>query len=502
MSKLIQTQLSSVSIKVMVCLVLLTINTACIAQNLELASAVKVLSTGPIPYVQCTATFPQGTTGHTIIWERKSKVLFVNGVPRAATSFRYNASYLQQSPWTYTSILDINDVVKLDEGLYICDMQYWQDMNKISLTDETYLAIHQYLPAENYPKCNLVISSQASFFGGNSVTFTCLAGDSNPGVKLRLALNRTDGSENQFGPTSGNGNVSGTIRVPASEGNVTFICYMTSDLFKTAIRTCSVGPIKVDSPDNEIIPSTKSVSLTEPMPSTKFENSAISNSALANRFSSPAITGGAAGFCLILLLLMVIIFIVIRKQTNNKNSNSSANRSDHLLDNVYSSQTAQPSTDQESGTYAYSDVQNTSISVLRKPNTSNAIENAEVYERSPAQTQTKQPSNQDRDMYAYTDVSNSGTSDSTKSNLTDNYYYAGTALSKPEKGFNVSSYSQVSKSFKHIESRNEADDGQDSEMVENMQILTVYECDGTNIPSRIERWIVPFQDPEHTKINS
>ena len=100
MSKLIQTQLLSVSIKLMLCLVLLTINTACIAQELELGSAVRVLSTGPIPYGQCTATFPQGTTGHTIIWERNSKVLFMNGVPRAATSSRYNASYLQQSPWT------------------------------------------------------------------------------------------------------------------------------------------------------------------------------------------------------------------------------------------------------------------------------------------------------------------------------------------------------------------------------------------------------------------
>ena len=498
MSKLIQTLLLSVSIKLMLCLVLVTIKTACIAQELELASAVKVLSTGPIPYVQCTATFPQGTTGHTIIWERNNKILFVNGVPRLDTSSRYNASYFQQSPWTYTSILHINDAVKQDEGLYVCDMQYWQDINKISLADATYLTIHQYLPAENYPKCNLVISSQASFFGGNSVTFTCLAGDSNPSVKLRQALNRTDGSENQFGPTSGNGNVSGTIRVPASEGNVTFICYMSSDLFKTAIRTCSVGPIKVDSPDNEIIPSTKSVSLTELMPSTKLKNSAISDSALANRFSSPVITGGAAGGCLILLLSMVFIFIVIRKQTNNKNSNSSANRSDHLLDSVYSSHAAQASTNQDGGTYAYSDVQNTSISALRKPNSSNAIANAEVYERSPAQTQT----NQDSDMYAYTDVSNSGTSDSTKSNSTDNYEYTGTTLSKPDSGFNFPTYSQVNKSFKHIESRNEADDRHNSGMVENMQIVTVYECDGTNIPSRIERWLVPFQDPEHTKINS
>ena len=373
-------------------------------------------------------------------------------------------------------------------------MQYWQDMNKISLTDATYLAIHQYLPAENYPKCDLVISSQASFFGGNSVTFTCLTGDSNPGVKLRLALNRTDGSENQFGPTSGKGNVSGTLRVPASEGNVTFICYMTSDLFKMAIRTCSVGPIKVDSPDNEIIPSTKSVSLTALMPSTRLENSAISDSALVNRFSSPAITCGAAGCCLILLLLMVIIFIVIRKQTKNKNSNSSANRSDHLQDSVFSPQTAQPSTNQDGGTYAYSDVQNTSISALSKPNSSNAIDNADSYELSPAQA-----SNQDSDMYAYTDVSNSGTSDS---NSAYNYDYANTASSKPDRSFNFPTYSQVKKSFKNSETRNEADDGHNSGMAENMQILTVYECDGTNIPSQIERWIVPFQDPVHTEINS
>ena len=126
------------------------------------------------------------------------------------------------------------------------------------LMDDITINIAEYLPAENYPQCTLAYSDGSHT--ANSVTFTCIVGDSNPSVNLTLALNRTDGSENQFGEESYSGNASATIQVLASEGNATFICYMTSDLFKTAQRTCSVGPINVHSLDIVEIPSTSSKS--------------------------------------------------------------------------------------------------------------------------------------------------------------------------------------------------------------------------------------------------
>ena len=33
-----------------------------------------------------------------------------------------------------------------------------------------------------------------------------------------------------------------------------------------------------------------------------------------------------------------------------------------------------------------------------------------------------------------------------------------------------------------------------------IQILSVYECDSTNIPPRVERWIVPFHEPEASEM--
>ena len=84
-----------------------------------------------------------------------------------------------------------------------------------------------------------------------------------------------------------------------------------------------------------------------------------------------------------------------------------------------------------------------------------------------------------------------------KANSSHNYDYVDSAPSESDKVSTLPIYVQGNKSVKNIESTNEADDGQDSGMVENMQILTVYECEacGNNVPSRIERWLVPIQEP-------
>ena len=255
-SKQRQTFPSSAFVSLTVCLAVCAAYTR--AQELKLESVVQFLSTGPVVYVHCTATFPKGTSGYTIIWFIDGEDSFVNEVRREHTSPRYNANYFQDvrntGNITYTSTLNINNAVKQDEGLYKCQAQYVQKDNNItSYMDAIHVSIHQYLPAENYPECSL--ESANGFFAGNSITFTCLTGNSNPNVTLRLALNRTDGSEIKTGNDFYTGNASATVLFPASEDKVTFMCYMTSDTFKTASRMCSVGPFTILSPST-----TKSVS--------------------------------------------------------------------------------------------------------------------------------------------------------------------------------------------------------------------------------------------------
>ena len=138
------------------------------------------------------------------------------------------------------------------------------------------------------------------------------------------------------------------------------------------------------------------------------------------------------------------------------------------MDNTHLSQIAQTSANHDSGTYDYADVQNTGISALSKPNSLHTISRVDGYEPSPAQKPTNQTSYPDSDMYAYADVNNFGTTASTTSNSTDNYDYADTAPSEPGKASGFPIYSQVNKSFKRDELKNEENDGQDSGMVENI----------------------------------
>ena len=446
-------------VRLTLCLVVLTAYTK--AQELTLARAVQILSTGPTPYVQCTATNPEGITHHSITWISNGKELFMNELKRADTSPRYHVSYMphQQNPRTYISNLIIYNAVKQDEGLYQCRVEYVEDSIVKYLMDDITIDIAEYLPAENYPECTLKNSNGS--LTANSVTFTCLVGDSNPSVDLTLALNRTDGSENQFGEESYSGNASATIQVPASEENVTFICYMTSDLFKTAYRTCSVGPINVHSLDIVEIPSTNSVSTTKFVQSTMLEKITTSESSLANRFPLPVIIG-AAGGGFILLFLIVIICVAKRKKKN------SSNRPDHLMDNTDLSQITRPSANRDSGMYAYADVQNTGISALSKPNSSNTISNTDGYKPSAAPKPINQASNQDSDMYAYADAHNFGNHATVKPNSSDNSDHTDKVPSKPGKASDFPIYSQVNKHFENKESRIEDDDGQDSGMVENI----------------------------------
>ena len=409
------------------------------AQELKVQSQSNTfLNTGPIVTIQCVATFPMGSTQRTVTLLFNHTELAVNR-NRKSISLRHIFTYYQASenPSSFTLQLNINNAVKQDEGLYECQMNYLQGGNNYNISDTAYVTIYQYLPASNYPECS--IEPTNVFVDGGLATFTCIVGDSKPDVDLELKFIKTDGFEYQIGDASFSGNGSITFVVNTNDNITRLVCYMTSDTFPTVYRRCYVGLIV----DVQSQPSsTAEFQTTEDLQneittpsesqSTASEDISTSPSSVGKpQTVSAGIKGGAAGGGLILLLLLfVIICIVIRKKSKSKTNNLTSG-SDQGMDNVYLSKTdndtdgyepppAQPATNLGNGDYAYADVQNTSISAQSKPNSS------------------------------------------------DTYDYAEVAPSKLGGASNFPIYSQVNKSFKRDESKNEAGENEDSGMVENI----------------------------------
>ena len=352
-SKMRQTFSLNVCIRLILCLV--TLPEFCTPQTLELARAVQILSIGPVPYMQCIANIPEGTTGHSIKWIYDGNELFVNEVKRADTSSRYHVTYMphKQEPRTYVSQLSIYNAVKQDEGMYQCRVDYVEDNTVKLFMDDIFIKIVEYLPAETYPECSLKYTDHS--FIAESVTFTCLVGDSNPSVTLKVALNRTNGSEISIGDDFYNGNASATIKVSNSENELTFVCYMTSDLFKTAFRTCSVGPINVTDflgpitvlPKETPLTSSKSSSAkshTVTPPHTSGEE--ISPSKTANA-STWGIVGGVIGAFVASATFIIIMFMRRYYKTARPGNDSIT------IATVSNQSNASPSIDQQSADHEY-----------------------------------------------------------------------------------------------------------------------------------------------------
>ena len=146
---------------------------------------------------------------------------------------------------------------------------------------------------------------------------------------------------------------------------------MTSDTFTSADRSCSVG-ITVSQRES---PSTNYPTVltgTEATNANNFNNT-IQNKPASNSSSATGIIGGAIVGIITVLILVIIIFVV--KKRSRINDNQPGNGPEVV---EYKSPSGQPVTNQDSGSYANADVQNSGTGDIRKPNSTDNYDYADT----------------------------------------------------------------------------------------------------------------------------
>ncbi len=213
---------------------------------------------GPIVRLWCRSDFNGMhfvTRYPTLTWTYGEKILAANSTLIEADSSRFVSAANYELRYMHSrrtfelgveSVLKISNAVKDDEGVYMCQEQYNEnvtDSRNVSVT------ITEYLPPLHHPLCLLEPSNMLQ--DGSDVTFHCLVGDSNPAVKLRLTLEKPDGSSTPIGQLFFTGNASVVKTITTDDNNATFVCLMISDTFPTGSRNCSAGPIMLMSASTE-----------------------------------------------------------------------------------------------------------------------------------------------------------------------------------------------------------------------------------------------------------
>ena len=351
----------SVFIPLILCIVFLLHYT--IAQELQVQHQTNTFSnTGPVVTVQCEATFPTGSSQHTVSLLFDCMELAVNE-NQTIISSRHVFIYFQgsENPNTFKLQLNIKNAVKQDEGLYECQMNYMQDSSVQTLIKTADITIDKYLPASNYPECS--IEPSAVLTDGDLATFYCTVGDSNPPVKLMLALIKTDGFiEQLIGYEHGYYNENASVMLPVkADNNTRLVCGMTSDTFPTAYRSCYAGPIKIL--PQKMLPMTNSITIFPMEITTNSEPATVTNgSMLANKMvpsgagnvSTWGIVGGVIGV-LVASVTFVIIILVMRRSkqpsdenipmaatSNQMDGSSNSNQRPQAQDHPYTAYQKQP----------------------------------------------------------------------------------------------------------------------------------------------------------------
>ena len=189
---------------------------------------------GPVINVFC-----RGSESKFYRWVSASKTLAKDNDLIDADPARYSVSvgytYNNECEYTYGSLLMIKNVIKEDSGIYECQLDDYTTNNKRS--GQISVQVGNYLPSLSYPKCH--VSPSTTIYDKSDTTFNCTVGESTSSLNLSVTLHYQNGSIVELG----HGAVTKTVTL--NDNNATFICHMTSEIFPTAYRNCSAGPITV-----------------------------------------------------------------------------------------------------------------------------------------------------------------------------------------------------------------------------------------------------------------
>ncbi len=249
---------------------------------------------------------------HSITWVHSGRGVIAedNKVKRfVSTRYTVEERYVA-TPTTfgtmYGSLLQIKNAIVEDGGMFQCKIAI---LGVRFFTLQDTFAVLYYLPPTQSTECN--IQSSTPIHEGDSVTFSCSTGESNPEVNLNLYLVREDGSSIEIGDRTT------SRQVFFEDNNSLFICNMTSQKFPTVHRNCTKGPLTV---------------LQHTLLSTVIPDLEDSDpSAAKSTRQDWTIIGGSLGAGLLVLTLVIIFIIIIVvkyikfKQNSNETLVSNAN---------------------------------------------------------------------------------------------------------------------------------------------------------------------------------
>ena len=204
---------------------------------------------GPVLDLFCGLSTSECLNYCNYTWIFGNKTLAVNDDKKLTGSSRYSVTLKEARPnpdgtFFYGSVLQFQNALLEDAGLYECQISYRNE----SFHESINVSLFQYLPPHDYPKC--VIAPHTTVVTVSNMTFTCIAGESNPGVNLRMSLQLQDGSVLELGNTTEDAVVTKSVRIDDSEA--VFTCHMTSEKFPTAYRNCSLGLLMASQPNGQI----------------------------------------------------------------------------------------------------------------------------------------------------------------------------------------------------------------------------------------------------------
>ncbi len=182
-------------------------------------------------YLKCT---PYKGNKCVFIWKFGEETLAENEDLIDADSSRFSVDF-GDTDVGYVSLLTIKYALLEDAGIYECHLA----IKGVSYYGTTEVIVYNYVPPDEYPEC-IVSSSTTTFMENSDATFMCKSGNALPPMNVHLML------QSKHGPYSDMGYNSVVTRTLSKfDNNTMFVCHMTSQMFPTVNRTCTIGQLKV-----------------------------------------------------------------------------------------------------------------------------------------------------------------------------------------------------------------------------------------------------------------